>query len=73
MKYIATESIPNGTKFVAIYGDGSGADLYCIDDDGHLWDSDGEHIHYPPDNFLMDSGYAYWLLLPKTFKLWFER
>ena len=71
---INSKSIPNGTKFVAIYGDGSGARLFCIDDSGSLWDSESRpnHITTAPDIWLMDAGFMYWMKLPDTFKLCFE-
>lgn len=70
---IGAHSIPNGTKFIAIYGDGSGAGLFVITDDGDLWDGEGEKIGNAPYQDLMDRGYNYWMQLPSGFKLWFER
>ena len=74
MKTIYAVSIPKGTKFVAFYADGSGCKLYKItDDDGHLVDAEGEIIGDAPDQMLMDMGFAFWMPILKTFKLWCER
>jgi hypothetical protein len=70
---IASKSIPNGTKFVAIHDDGSGADLFFIDDLGDLYDTNLKHLDAAPDTWLMNAKYAYWMLLPDSFKLWFEQ
>ena len=70
---IHTKSIPNGTKFVAIYADGSGAHLFKIDKTGKLYCPEGEMLSNAPDTHLMDCDYYYWIELPKTFKLWFEQ
>lgn len=69
---IHAKSIPNGTKFVAIYCDGSGADIFRIDRDGYLFDAEGNTLSETPDIHLEGCGYCYWIELPKTFKLWSE-
>ena len=67
-------SIPTGTRFVALYCDGSGASLYLIDDEGELYDAtDGKLGVVSPDAYLQDTGKMYWIELPATFKFWFER
>lgn len=70
---IVSKSIPNGTKFVALYYDGSGASIFMIDKKGHLINHDGVDIESAPDTYLVGSGFGYWIELPKSFKLWFER
>lgn len=70
--HLVSKSIPNGTRFVAIYGDGSGANLFMIDDSGHLLDAEFADQTPAPDTWLMDAGYQYWMKIPDTFKLWFE-
>ena len=70
---IHSKSIPNGTRFVAIYADGSGAGLFRIGDDGHLYNSDNEHIDSAPDYWLYAAGYGFWMELPKGFNFWGER
>ena len=70
---INSKSSPNGTTFVALYSDGSGAALFMITDDGELCSSnDGPLNIMTPDTHLLDSGFLYWMPLPDTFKLWFE-
>jgi hypothetical protein len=69
---IAAKSIPNGTKIVAIYGDGSGASLFFVDDLGSLYNAECGYVDIAPDTYLMDHGFAYWMLLPDSFRMWFE-
>ena len=73
MKTIYVHSIPNGTKFVAFYPDGSGCDLFRVTDGGVLIDSHGKVIGNSPDQSLMDIGFTEWMPIPKTFKFWYER
>ncbi len=71
MKYLHTDSIPNGTKIVAIMHDGSGADLYEVTKEGDLYIPKYEEtLTGAPDAYLLDCGYGYWMELPKSFKLW---
>lgn len=73
MNLIAAKSIPNNTKFIAIYGDGSGADLYGITKEGMLYNAnDGMMDVNYPDLWLMDNGYVFWVQIPNTFSFWFE-
>ncbi len=53
---IVSDSIPNGTKFVALFYDGSGANVYMIDKAGHLINHEGEDIESSPDCYLTGSG-----------------
>lgn len=73
LHYIHAKSIPNGTKFVAFFGDGSGASLFLVDDSGHLYDTDMNQVGIAPDNDLQDRGYVSWIELPDSFKFWFEQ
>lgn len=70
---INSKSIPNGMRFVAIFGDGSGAGLFRIGADRCLYNSDNDNIDYAPDSWLKEAGYAYWMALPKGFKFFGER
>ena len=73
LNYIPSKSIPNGTTFVALFGDSSGANLFMITDHGELCCSvSGPMNEMSPDTWLMDNNYLYWIELPSTFKLWFE-
>lgn len=58
---------PKGTKFVALYNDGSGAGLFFRDDNGDYFD-DG--LDPSCDEALDD--YLLWIPLPDDFKLWGE-
>jgi len=76
-KTIGVDAIPNGQKFVALYADGGGADMYLTTDNGDLLDSEldlclmaGVEI---TDEYLLDKGYQWWIPLPDTFKIWGER
>lgn len=73
LRCVISDSIPNGTKFVAICSDGSGSSLFFVDKYGFLIDSDGEEIDNDPQAHLFEAGYLYWIKLPKEFKLWFEQ
>lgn len=73
LESIRSNSIPNGTKFVAFYGDGSGAMLFLIDANGHLFNAKGSDLGCDPEVELMDRHFIYWLELPRDFKLLFEQ
>ena len=73
MKTISAHSIPNGTKFVAFYQDGSGCEMYEITNDGDLKDLYGEIIGNAPDHDLRLMGFTEWMPILKTFKFWYER
>lgn len=72
IKSIITDP-PVDCNFVAIYSDGSGAQLYCWDAvTGTLYDAEG-NIHIGQDDYLewlLDSGYMWWLPLPDDFPFW---
>ena len=71
---IYTDPIPNGTKFVALFSDGSGADVY-FKNDGLIFHFDYPEGEEAPDNqeWLAEAGYSEWIELPNDFKLWWER
>jgi len=75
-KSMVTDKIPPGTKFVALYGDGSGASLFLMCGGMELinWRHDVMYLH--GDNgsqeWLFDSGYCHWIEIPDTFKFWGE-
>jgi len=67
MKLIAIDP-PKEGKFIAFFGDGSGAGLFmCVD--GGIIDHEGDDID---DDYLLNAGYCQWMPLPDDFKLWFE-
>jgi hypothetical protein len=68
MKFIYDES-PTVGKFVAFYGDGSGAGVFCKTANGEIINADGHRIN---DESLLDQGYCQWMPLPDSFKLWYE-
>ena len=70
---IAVKSVPNGTKFVALYADGSGAKVFMVDKAGNLVDCYGKDLGDEPDATLVQRGFASWLELPQTFNLWFDQ
>lgn len=74
MHTIHGRSIPNGTKLIALFGDGSGGKLFMISDDGELADAEnGFRGITAPDTWLQDAGFVYWMKVPDSFKLWFEQ
>lgn len=66
------DKIPNGTKFVALYSDGSGADLFYTNEIGELFNSDSELIDIKDHSWLEDAGYLWWIELPQEFEIWRE-
>lgn len=56
-------------RFIAFFGDGSGADLFIRVDGGDIYNSHGEIVS---DDWLMDAGYCQWMPLLENIKLWFE-
>lgn len=70
---IATQTIPRGSKFIALYGDGSGAQLFMTDKKGNLFGHDGKPRDSEPEAYLMDSCFTWWIKLPNSYKLWFEQ
>jgi hypothetical protein len=73
LNYIKSKSIPNGTTFVALYEDGSGARLFMITDEGELLEETGDAVSYAPDTHLIKEGFAYWIKLPDSFQLHFQQ
>lgn len=63
---------PTG-KFVALFADGSGANIFFMARD-HLFDAEGDEICLQIDTVevLLDCGYFHWLPLPDDYKLWYE-
>lgn len=66
---------PARGRFVALYDDGSGAALFVWDDDGHLFDAEGDD-HGVIDgedleDWLYESGHWYWTVLPEGYAVGF--
>lgn len=68
MKFIYDQP-PAVGKFVAFYGDGSGAGVFCKTDNGEIINAYGYLITYES---LLDQGYCKWMPLPDSFKFWYE-
>jgi len=64
-----TDEVKAGKRFVAFYGDGSGANLFRKDKDGNYYDTDGEFLS---QDWFIDSGYIDFAYLPDDFKFWSE-
>jgi hypothetical protein len=64
-KSLADKPPPTGTKFVALYDDGSGARLFFRHDAGFI-DSDGEELS------TLSGTYDLWTELPAGFEFWCE-
>lgn len=58
---------PKSSKFVALYNDGSGADIFMRFDDGDYCD---EHLT-PVDEAIFDD-FLYWIILPDAYEFWGE-
>lgn len=67
-----------GTRFVALYIDGSGASVYRYDDEKHFFDATGEDMFGQAvtsqeiESWLFDAGYLHWVALPEGQRLFFE-
>ena len=70
VKSVFTDIIPPNTTFVAIYSDGSGANLFHIDGEQCLYDAELNNMDYAPNPYLQEAGYLSWVKLPKWFQLW---
>lgn len=57
---------PNGSRFVALFDDGSGANLFMRDDYGYYLSAE-EGV---PEE--LSTSYKFWIPIPMQFKLWFE-
>jgi len=58
---------PKGSKFVVLYNDGSGADIFTRTDDGEYIGCSGEACtEENMDDFL------YWALVPENYEFWYE-
>ena len=73
VKSVFTDIIPPNTTFVAIYADGSGANLFHIDGEQCLYDAELNNMDYAPNPYLQEAGYLWWVKLPKWFQLWGTR
>ena len=59
-----------GTRFIAFYSDGSGAELFMRTDNGDYIKADS--MFAPDTNWFIDSGYLWFARLPDDFRLFFE-
>ena len=71
--YLIAAFPPHNQNFIAIYGDGSGASLYCWLDNDNIADAEGE-IAFEVDGLqdaLCDAGFCFWMPLPDNFNFFF--
>jgi hypothetical protein len=64
-----TKKPKKGSKFIALYSDGSGANFFCRTDSGDYLDADGVILS---QYWFSDSTYSDFAYLPNDYKLWFE-
>jgi hypothetical protein len=66
------EQLPTG-NFVALYNEGSGANVFCVRDD-KIYDAENEFISNLNDvvDMFLERGYFHYFDLPNDFKFWFE-
>lgn len=73
LRSLYTDPPKNGTKFIAIFDDGSGADIFHFRKDGILQQAGWSEEDCVDDVFwLCDAGYSEWIELPNDFKMWGE-
>ena len=75
MSWIFGEPPTRGSRFVALFDDGSGAELFVWGDDGHLLDADGDD-HGVMDgedleDWLYETGHWCWTALPEGYAVGF--
>lgn len=71
--YLIGHKPPYKQNFIAIYGDGSGASLYCWLDNDEIADAEGD-VAFEADGLqdaLQDAGFCFWMPLPDDFEFWF--
>lgn len=69
--YFATtepEDLPN--KFVALFGDGSGSDMYKKQGGEFVHCHSGEPVSF---DYFIDAQYSLWVRLPDDYQFWIER
>jgi hypothetical protein len=67
-RLMAEEKPPIGTRFVALFDDGSGASLFeCVKDDGFGLHIDDLAVYY--DSEALDD-YLLWIEVPDDYKFW---
>ncbi len=67
--YFHVETPKSDRKIVAVYGDGSGADIFKTGKDGAF--SDIENLKFSPDE-MQDNQFFMWCYLPDNFKVYGE-
>ena len=64
---------PKG-KFIALFADGSGCDIFHKHEDGSIYTpvfvEYGECVDI---DWLLDAGYLHWIALPDDYKIWGEK
>lgn len=71
--YLIAYKPPHKQNFIAIFYDGSGADLFCWLDSNEIANAEG-NIMFSSDElqeWLQDAGYCWWLPLPDDFDFFF--
>ena len=75
MSWIFGEPPTRGSRFVALFDDGSGAELFVWGDDGHLLDADGDDHGVMDreelDDWLYETGHWCWSALPEGYAVGF--
>jgi len=67
-----TTNPPKNEHFIALYGDGSGAEIFACVAENEYCNSDGEALEVPDiQEWLLDTSFMYWVPLPSDFKFWF--
>ena len=75
MSWLFGEPPTRGSRFVALFDDGSGAELFVWGDDGHLLDADGDDHGVMDreelDDWLYETGHWCWTALPEGYAVGF--
>lgn len=75
MSWLFGEAPPRG-RFVALFDDGSGAAFFRWDDDGTLFDGQGDVLGVFDDAallaYLAEAGFYCWQALPEGFVMFWE-
>lgn len=79
MTWNLCDNLPTpGMRFVVLYCDGSGADLFLYADDCRVYDAHGKDVFEEPISAneiadqLFDMGFIFWAAVPEGMTLFFE-
>lgn len=61
-----------GTRFVALYVDGSGASVFTLKNNGALVNAEGDYLGRIGEAWFGDAVFSFWAELPEGYQMFFE-